>query len=92
MLVDKAVKCKRRVAPPAAVPRATACVRVQYSFLDPRGVGALEGVRLDSALAALEAGDRLDAAWRPQPGGAGGGGAGGWGWGGGGEGQHGCVA
>lgn len=40
----------------------------EYSFLDPRGVGALEGLRLDSALAALEAGDRLDAAWRPQPG------------------------
>ncbi|PNH06265.1 hypothetical protein TSOC_007380 [Tetrabaena socialis] len=37
----------------------------EYSFLDPRGLGALENVRLQAAQEAVVAGDLLDPGWRP---------------------------
>ncbi|KAG2502041.1 hypothetical protein HYH03_000535 [Edaphochlamys debaryana] len=40
----------------------------EYSFLDARGLGALERVRLDTALEAIAEGDSLDSNWRPPKG------------------------
>ncbi|KAG2445325.1 hypothetical protein HYH02_008791 [Chlamydomonas schloesseri] len=40
----------------------------EYSFLDARGVGALENERLDFARRVVEEGDVLDAGWKPQKG------------------------
>ncbi|EFJ52835.1 hypothetical protein VOLCADRAFT_45644, partial [Volvox carteri f. nagariensis] len=40
----------------------------EYSFLDARGLGALEALRLSEAQAAVAAGDVLDAEWRPPKG------------------------
>ncbi|GIL59802.1 hypothetical protein Vafri_14524 [Volvox africanus] len=41
---------------------------LQYSFLDARGLGALETLRLEEAHQAVAAGDLLDADWRPPKG------------------------
>lgn len=40
----------------------------EFSFLDSRGVGALEGFEQAKALAQLSQGDALDPSWRPQRG------------------------
>eukprot|EP00873_Tetraselmis_striata_P036981 jgi/Tetstr1/457245/TSEL_004174.t2 len=40
----------------------------EYSFLDARGLGALEGARLDVADAVVAAGDALDPSWHMTPG------------------------
>ncbi|KXZ52065.1 hypothetical protein GPECTOR_10g1088 [Gonium pectorale] len=40
----------------------------EYSFLDERGLGALETLRLDAAMAAVAEGDLLDQDWRPPKG------------------------
>ncbi|GLI70275.1 hypothetical protein VaNZ11_015207, partial [Volvox africanus] len=40
----------------------------EYSFLDARGLGALETLRLEEAQHAVAAGDLLDADWRPPKG------------------------
>ncbi|CAL8462586.1 g2119 [Coccomyxa elongata] len=37
----------------------------EYSFLDPRGLGALEGLTWDSARAQVTSGDQLSPEWRP---------------------------
>lgn len=40
----------------------------EYSFLDKRGVGALENVPLDKAEDAAHSGDELNVNWRPEKG------------------------
>jgi len=42
----------------------------EYSFLDKRGAGGLDGTRLGNAERSLRDGDAQDANWRPGPGAA----------------------